>query len=109
MTREEEIANAADRAFPTKDYYIPTMEILGFTFGARWADEHPKFPWISVKEDLPCNHKELLNSDTLTKSVIIRNLDGSIEFSLMYLDIEWKWMSEDNPTHWFPIPDLPKE
>ena len=109
MTREEEIANAADRAFPTKDYYIPTMEILGFTFGARWADEHPKFPWISVKEDLPCNHKELLNSDTLTKSVIIRNLDGSITLSLMYLNVEWKWMSEDNPTHWFPILDLPKE
>ena len=109
MTREEEIANAADRAFPTKDYYIPTMEILGFTFGARWADEHPKSPWISVKEDLPCNHKELLYSDTLTKSVIIRNLDGSITLSLMYLNVEWKWMSEDNPTHWFPIPDLPKE
>ena len=109
MTREEEIANAADRAFPTKDYYIPTTEILGFTFGARWADEHPKSPWISVNEDLPCNHKELLYSDTLTKSVIIRNLDGSITLSLMYLNVEWKWMSEDNPTHWFPIPDLPKE
>ena len=109
MTRKEEIANAADKAFPTKAFYIPTFEILGFTFGARWADEHPKSPWISVKEDLPCNHKELLNSDTLTKSVIIRNPDGSFNFSLMYLDVEWKWMSEDNPTHWFPIPDLPKE
>lgn len=109
MTRKEEIANAADKAFPTKAFYIPTFEILGFTFGARWADEHPKSPWISVKKDLPCNHKELLNSDTLTKSVIIRNSDGSITFSLMYLDLEWKWMSGDNPTHWFSIPDLPKE
>ena len=77
-----------------------------FLEGANFAIENQ---WISVKEDLPCNHKELLYSDTLTKSVIIRNLDGSVTFSLMYLNVEWKWMSEDNPTHWFPIPDLPKE
>ena len=65
--------------------------------------------WISVDDDLPCNHKELLVNDTLTKSVIIRNSDGSIEFSLMYLDVEWKWMSGDNPTHWLSIPELPKD
>lgn len=76
-----------------------------FLEGAKFALENQ---WISVKEDLPCNHKELLYSDTLTKSVIIRNLDGSITLSLMYLNVEWKWMSEDNPTHWFPIPELPK-
>ena len=64
---------------------------------------------INVDEDLPCNHKELLVNDTLTKSIIIRNSDGSIEFSLMYLDVEWKWMSGDNPTHWLPIPEFPKE
>ena len=77
-----------------------------FLEGAKFALENQ---WISVKDDLPCNHKELLINDTLTKSVIIRNSDGSSEFSLMYLDVEWKWMSEDSPTHWFSIPDLPKE
>lgn len=77
-----------------------------FLEGANFA---LKNQWISVKEDLPCNHEELLNGDTLTKSVIIRNPDGSINFSLMYLNVEWKWMSEDKPTHWFPIPELPNE
>ena len=77
-----------------------------FLEGAKFA---LKNQWINVNEDLPCNHKELLVNDTLTKSVIIRNSDGSIEFSLMYLDIEWKWMSGDNPTHWLLIPELPKE
>lgn len=27
-----------------------------------WSDNHPKSPWISVADDLPCNHKELLLS-----------------------------------------------
>ena len=77
-----------------------------FLEGAKFALENQ---WINVNEDLPYNHKELLVNDTLTKSVIIKNSDGSIEFSLMYLDVEWKWMSGDNPTHWFPIPELSKE
>ena len=77
-----------------------------FLEGAKFALEHQ---WVNVNEDLPCDHKELLVNDTLTKSVIIRNSDGSIEFSLMYLDVEWKWMSDDNPTHWFPIPEPPKD
>lgn len=97
MTLQEKIQKKAER-----------FEKLAPAFleGAKFALENQ---WISVDEDLPCNHKELLVNDTLTKSVIIRNSDGSIEFSLMYLDVEWKWMSGDNPTHWFPIPELSKE
>lgn len=113
MTREEEIRNAIDTIIPISPLidgktYEQALMAAGFKAGVKWADFHPKSPWISVKEDLPCNHKELLYSDTLTKSVIIRNTDGSVTFSLMYLNVEWKWMSEDNPTHWFPIPELPK-
>ena len=97
MTLQEKIQKKAER-----------FEKLAPAFleGAKFALENQ---WISVDEDLPCNHKELLVNNTLTKSVIIRNSDGSIEFSLMYLDVEWKWMSGDNPTHWFPIPELSKE
>ena len=74
-----------------------------FLEGVRFALENQ---FISVEDDLPCNHEELLIGDTLTKAVIIRNPDGSVDFSLMYLNVEWKWMSEDKPTHWFPIPEL---
>ena len=55
-----------------------------FLEGAEFALENQ---WININEDLPCNHKELLVNNTLTKSVIIKNSDGSIEFSLMYLDV----------------------
>lgn len=108
ITREEEIANAADVAFPTKDYYIPTMEILGFTFGAHWADEHPKSPWISVKNDLPCNHEELLNpDDKRNTSYVVAIIHGYVIMSRMYkLNGKWYW-ENDEPTHWFPIPKLP--
>ena len=77
-----------------------------FLEGAEFALENQ---FISVEDDLPCNHEELLIGGTLTKGVIIRNPDGSVDFSLMYLNVEWKWVSEDKPTHWFPIPELPKE
>lgn len=79
---------------------------IGLQYGLDVADSDPKSPWISVDEDLPCNHEELLIGDTLTKCIIIRNPDGSVSFSLMYLNVEWKWMAEDKPTHWFPIPEL---
>ena len=77
-----------------------------FIEGARFALENQ---WISVKDDLPCNHEELLKNSTLTKSVIIRNPDRSINFSFMYLNAEWKWMEEDKPTYWMPIPEVSKE
>ena len=96
MTLQEKIKNKAEGYGKLAPAFLE---------GAKFALRNQ---WINVDEDLPCNHKELLVNDTLTKSIIIRNSDGSIEFSLMYLDVEWKWMSEDKPTHWFPIPKLPK-
>lgn len=112
MTREKEIENKAiekSAEYRFEQLYSYNNDVYsGFIQGAQWADENPKSPWISVKDDLPCNHKELLVNDTLTKSVIIRNSDGSIEFSLMYLDGKWYWET-DEPTHWFPIPKPPKK
>ena len=29
---------------------------IGLKHGLEIADEYPKSPWISVKDDLPCNH-----------------------------------------------------
>lgn len=108
MTREEEIANAADKAFTTTAFYVPTFEILGFTFGARWADEHPKSPWISVKDDLPYNHEELLNpDDKRNTSYVVAIIHGYVIMSRMYkLNGKWYW-ENDEPTYWFPIPKLP--
>ena len=116
MIREEEIAKAADEAFKTTDFYIPTFEILGFTLGANWADENPKSPWISVDEDLPYNHEELIAADGRyeknTICVITINKYGIIEgnYMVLYDDGKWEWKyGVPAPCYWMLIPKLPKE
>ena len=34
-----------------------------FIEGAKWADNSPKSPWISIEDDLPCNHEELITTN----------------------------------------------
>ena len=34
-----------------------------FAEGAQWADENPQSPWISVDDDLPSNHQELIDKE----------------------------------------------
>ena len=78
-----------------------------FLEGAKFALENQ---WISVEDDLPCNHKELIcPDDKRDTSYVIVTIHGYIVLSKMYkLDGEWHWKN-DNPTHWFPISELPKE
>ena len=82
----------------------------GFKKGIEWADNNPKSPWIIVKDDLPCNHEELISLDdkryTLYVVAVIHNF---IIMSRMYKeDDKWYW-ENDEPTYWFQIPELPKE
>lgn len=79
-----------------------------FLEGAKFALENQ---WISVKDDLPCNHQELIDSEmpmcTLYVLVIFEN--GLIDISRMVKDTKgnWGWLS--NVIYWFPIPQPPKE
>ena len=115
MTREKEINIAASK-------YIEDNSLGGevrisshkdsFIEGAEWADNNPKNPWISVEDDLPFNHEELLDSSKrMTFQVLIRYDDGRYGFSCMakILD-EWKWLNNWNKiTHWMKVPEIPKE
>ena len=76
-----------------------------FLEGAKFALENQ---WISVKDDLPCNHEELLNpDDKRNTSYIVAIIHGYVIMSRMYkLNGKWHW-ENDEPTHWFPIPKLP--
>ena len=78
-----------------------------FLEGAKFA---LKNQWISVEEDLPCNHEELISPDDKRDTTyVIALVHGYIILSKMYkLDGKWYW-ENDEPTHWFPIPKLPKE
>ena len=67
-------------------------------------------PWISVKDDLPCNHDDLLvKKGLMTKRVIVVE-DNHIMFDRMtFGDNGWDWATSICPSHWALIPELPKE
>lgn len=120
MTREEEIRKASNG-------YINTLELSkrdfeycdiedAFEAGAQWADANPKSSWISVEEDLPCNHEELIHFVFTNNVLVIDDQQNTfIAFMKKYKDNEWIWDSTNNfvflpfITHWMPIPKLPKE
>lgn len=93
-------------------------------FDLFFADENPQAQntqayWISVDDDLPCNHKDLINpSDKRTTLAVLACVKdkNTVYFANMEkTDGIWKW-EEDfttdydtiSPTHWMPISTLPK-
>lgn len=124
MTRRD-IINSAAVEFATHfidtdetDFYghsvkeegLDRAEHRGFIAGAKWADTNPKSFWISVKDDLPCNHEELLNAKYETKKVFILKPGGfpDIDYMLKF-NGKWIWFTNKNPKFWMPIPKSPKE
>lgn len=118
MTREEEIDNAKTVFYERvleDDYYYDPRDC--FEEGAKWADAHPKSPWISVDEDLPCNHSDLVltyNEIPLsTKRVLVMTDINTLFLCDMKKDNDrgwiWNYSTKDKITHWFSIPELPKE
>ena len=117
MIRQEEI-NIAKEAFYERifqeNYYYDSRDC--FEEGAKWADANPKNPWISVEDDLPCNHEELITTngryEKNTIYVITIDKYGIIEsnYMVLYDDGKWEWKySLPAPCYWMLIPKLPKE
>lgn len=122
MTREEEKREAA-RKYATHDVDTDETDFYGnyvkkeafvlreynaFLEGCKWSDENPKSPWISVKDDLPCNHKELIRKNGLdTKRVIVVEDDGYFLDRMVFSNNEWDWAYATIPLYWMPIPKLP--
>ena len=83
-----------------------------FLEGAKFALENQ---WISVKDDLPCNHEELIITNCYydgkeTINVITINKRGVVNENFMiFYDNKWEWGFSTAPCYWFPIPELPKE
>ena len=68
--------------------------------------------WISIEDDLPCYHEELIIDEPLYKRTkpIVCNKPCGIRVDQMVYDMElneWYWTGE-TPTHWFLAPELPK-
>ena len=77
-----------------------------FLIGAKFALENQ---WISINEDLPCNHKELIHSN-YTDRVLVSSRNGFSEVAFMCIikDV-WEWNTLMQVSYWMPIPKLPKE
>ena len=114
MTREEQIFEVAERH--SEYEYDETTYSNGFIDGAKWADSHPKSPWISVKEDLPCNHIDLVlkynDIPFSTKRVLVMTDIHTLFLCEMKKDDDLGWIwnisTKDKITHWFSIPKSPK-
>ena len=82
-----------------------------FLEGARFALENQ---WISVEDDLPCNHEELIcwpeiGEGTETVEVFARNEHGDIwDDYMIYENGKWRW-NDFEPAYWMFPPKLPKE
>ena len=89
---------------------------VGLINGLNAADANPKSPWISVDDDLPCNHEDMivlmgsLGKDTY--NVLVRFDYGGISFAYMYCNgykQNWHWSESGIITHWMAIPKLEEE
>ena len=86
---------------------------VGLKEGLKAADANPKSPWISIKDDLPCNHSEMIcgreNTDgTETIDVFCSNFYGHIwDDYMIYENGEWRW-NDFQPDFWMLSPKLPR-
>ena len=93
---------------------------VGLKEGLKVADANPKSPWISVEDDLPRNHKELMEDKHRTKSVLVVlawDNDPSkrhIEVCSMCdmfgsFNVGWHWCNSGyyHVVYWMPLPKMP--
>ena len=123
MTREEEIKQAAEqyerdlfkmRGINRYDGHDIIQVARSF---AEWADEHPKNPWISVKDRLPEEGQQILEAYTLECTV---SGSKSIDEEVLFSCYRGKFVCDGKETnygigkskstthHWMPIPETPK-
>lgn len=122
MTREEEISNESLEYMMTSCIHAEIYDVdvrNAFEEGAKWADRHSKHTWINIKDDLPCNHEELILTAVVTYLVLARlqSLEGNVSYVMCYMcraskDNEWVWQFYKpgyRVTHWMRIPKLVEE
>ena len=102
MTLQEKIQNKAEGFGKLAPVFLE---------GAEFALNNQ---WISVKNDLPCNHEELIFLEGLidgseTVEVFARNEYGDIWTDYMiYENGKWRW-NDFEPAYWMIAPKLIKE
>ena len=122
MTREEQIKKQVDIYTDDASNYTEWSDDGGwsnsndidliekaFIEGAKWADNNPKSPWISVEDDLPCNNEQLTHSNYTDRVIVLaRNEFPEVEFMYKVEEGVWEWTTLKNVSYWMPIPKLPE-
>lgn len=97
-TREKEMFKASVEYCNTTEPLLTKSAEYSFIKGAQWADKNPKYPWISVKDDLPWKHKEMVYINPLDRfdqrtSWCIVSDGRFISMDRMYnfTTYEWRW------------------
>ena len=109
MTREKEIEKAA---YEYSEINLDISTEYGFIAGAKWADANPVLPWISVEDDLPYKHSDLVypltgGSIEITQVVIVKDSSGDIGLSSMCgEDGNWEWATKGDWKYWMPVSAL---
>lgn len=116
--RQELLANAkrttiCDEDFTKAENEYAVFEVnspfeFGLYVGARWADEHPKSPWISVKDRLPQSKHSVmlaLSDGTCSTGSLFGEINGE-----NYWDIDRgdDFVEVNDNDYWMPIPELNK-
>ena len=104
MTLQEKINNKAEGFRQLAPVFLE---------GAKFALENQ---WISVEDDLPCNHDSLLikclpYNSKLTKLVLTLVDDGSYQVCDMFINKEgkWEWSYNSTVSYWMSIPKLEED
>ena len=96
------------------DCVVPMFDWAGYNYRIKpqLTDIQPN-QWISVEDDLPCNHLELIcwpeiDEGTETIEVFARNEHGDIwDDYMIYENGKWRW-NDFEPDFWMIAPKLPK-
>ena len=122
MTRERQINIAASKYIEDNSVGVEvciSSHKDSFIEGAEWADANLKSPWISVEDDLPCNHEDmyqmsgalLYTDDVLVLAGNMVLVSRRLVTCMIFDDStgKWKWNTPFHVKHWMPIPKLEEE
>ena len=117
MSRLEDIMMMARRYRDSRQgNQSPNLLLYAFRDGAEWADNNPISSekedtfWINAKEDLPCNHREMIYSIwgiNLTDQVLVYTKNGISLDNMQQRGHFWFWVdSEEDVYYWARIPKV---
>ena len=85
--------------------------VRAFNRGIEFQKQKSNSSWISVEDDLPCNHEEMVQTD-FTDRVLVLTKNGYPEVevaNMCVIEGKWEWNTLTTVLYWMPIPKPPKE